>query len=1661
MKLNLRLVRLFGIGMLLTILSFTMLQAQPTAPWRAIGPWGGNITDIKFKFINDSGLVTAGMADSVIVASYGSGIFITGGLCEGPGGAAVIDWTAPNSIVWEPRNNGLPSLKVLSLASRKIGQGDTMYAGLDGYGVYKTVNAGRKWERAFGLGTEMGKKSVYDIAIHPNTSWVAYAATSEGLWKTTNFGVTWEPVMGRGTTFATTGVWNNVQMHEFTTQKIYATSGGQLYRSTNMGASWGGPYSVNGTAEITAIALAFSALDTIYAGCSDGTVKEITFPVPLPNGPGWYPGATEGVFTVVDKSRGLIPGNKVTDMAIIQTYSAAKDTIIGNDTIYMTTSNGVFKSDKKGNVWTQVNVGLSSTNGSAVAVYAMHDNYYYPGSLGALGDSIRITLYHHVFVGTTLGGLYHTQTDKVVGAAVKWDPINYGIPTAGLRAVSVTATSSETVYAGGGYIMGNGLASGVLYKTSTASNTSPVWEIVYPPATSADGLYVMDISTDWADKGYVMVADSILGLIKSIDSGQTFTVIPNTASATAVCINRMRYDTMFAGRGNGELLRSYDAFQTFDVVQRFGYPITDIVMDSAHESRTQTLYVATLGGGVYKSTDLGTTFKQLNIGTSNYMVYSVSVDTNYVVIGTEFGAYHSTDHGETWYDKNLGAPPYAMDDVTGVYTVRQDTVWSVLLNETPMRNLGIFYDGAIAIESYWEHIPDYTPSAGEVPDGFPSFEDDGTGTLVAHDFVADGPVQSPLLMRDIDMMWKWDGPGVDGSGNGSFDGLAIAGYAVSEAWGVFARNNTGFGSINNGITNTVNVTTQTDSIFVWIPDTLSALRGNPATIGENYFDIPIFVKNIQRADSLTIAVNIPSAYFNLTFGTNSVYSTTYPLPTGKIYPIITEGTVTQGFTIIADEDRPTNGNVAGYISWGGGLGDNPDSCNMVITPGDTTVFHIVSNRGSFRSDREELFRIRVNIIELATAYTLDDSTPRATATSTYADNLKTDIMLLSLGTADPAQGSRLDKLTQFFQRRADGFIPITQAKFADPSYTVAGGTPVDSTAVFWFRRYPGGGLYDANNDLKGGLTIGTTLSDTIVSRGEIGSGYNGALATTANYTNDNKWSSYWNTGGSMTVGIAANSAITYPYLTYTGFPELPIRTGDALGAFYYRNDSLVCGGWGIYDPTGFGFNIQRDDDRTAIKDGFVENEKVYFKIYDSRYKKVWDVEEITYVGDSVYRGGGLIQITGLKAKNYISAPIVLHAGWNLISAPIIPRWPEMETIFKAPVATNHLTLVKDENGLVYWPGIDLNQLPYWNIDEAYWVYMYQVDDSDPDNNVMGDTVMMQGATIDLDNYSISLRAGWNLLPYWGTKTAPTSVLAPLVAADRNLILKDGETKALYLPGYNFDDIDSLKPGRGYELYLNVAYPEFKYPSSVQYKIGSMDNGISIPGLMLEKKVAPMYNPVATTPISQVIIFKVRGYKLQEGDEIGIFTRDGACVGSSKFGGSENVIAVSVFGSAPVFEETKKVGAIEGDELIVRFYSRTDGQEYTPAINNVEWIHGSGSGLFFKAGTIASADAVVLDAPDEVLALPTEFAIAQNYPNPFNPTTNIKYQLPVDGFVKIKIFDMLGKEIKTLVNQDQKAGYYTLEWDATNNSGRKAASGVYFYQIEASNFKKTMKMMLMK
>jgi hypothetical protein len=118
---------------------------------------------------------------------------------------------------------------------------------------------------------------------------------------------------------------------------------------------------------------------------------------------------------------------------------------------------------------------------------------------------------------------------------------------------------------------------------------------------------------------------------------------------------------------------------------------------------------------------------------------------------------------------------------------------------------------------------------------------------------------------------------------------------------------------------------------------------------------------------------------------------------------------------------------------------------------------------------------------------------------------------------------------------------------------------------------------------------------------------------------------------------------------------------------------------------------------------------------------------------------------------------------------------------------------------------------------------------------------------------------------------------------------------------------------------------------------------------------------------------------------------------------------------------------------------------------VVWVgmNGSGYGLYFNRYSL------VTNIGNEG-ETPATYSLSQNYPNPFNPTTKISFSIPKGEFVSLKVYDLLGREVSTLVNKQMTAGKYSIDFDAS-----KLSSGVYFYKLNAGNYSETKKMIIQK
>ena len=147
------------------------------------------------------------------------------------------------------------------------------------------------------------------------------------------------------------------------------------------------------------------------------------------------------------------------------------------------------------------------------------------------------------------------------------------------------------------------------------------------------------------------------------------------------------------------------------------------------------------------------------------------------------------------------------------------------------------------------------------------------------------------------------------------------------------------------------------------------------------------------------------------------------------------------------------------------------------------------------------------------------------------------------------------------------------------------------------------------------------------------------------------------------------------------------------------------------------------------------------------------------------------------------------------------------------------------------------------------------------------------------------------------------------------------------------------------------------------------------------------------------------------------------------------------------------------ELIPGQGNSSTAKEYEFTDRNVE----DGTVYFYKIEDVATDGSSAFYGPVSVVAVspvPEEFRLSQNYPNPFNSDTEIQYQIPEEGEVNITVYNLLGKEIVTLVSGKKPEGYYTVTWNGRDARGGMVGSGIYFCRMSATEFVEVKKMMLL-
>ncbi len=489
----------------------------------------------------------------------------------------------------------------------------------------------------------------------------------------------------------------------------------------------------------------------------------------------------------------------------------------------------------------------------------------------------------------------------------------------------------------------------------------------------------------------------------------------------------------------------------------------------------------------------------------------------------------------------------------------------------------------------------------------------------------------------------------------------------------------------------------------------------------------------------------------------------------------------------------------------------------------------------------------------------------------------------------------------------------------------------------------------------------------------------------------------------------------------------PIQIGDVITA--EDPNGVICGSYQVDKAPGhYGFMPVYGDDpySISIDEGAAPGDTITFRI--NGYLA------IPMGPDSpIWTAHGHIQNIDLTVEEIDTVKIQLSAGWNLISWYVKPSNDSTHVLLK-DILTNTLVVLGFEQGaLVYDPkNPDLSNLHKMDHLHGYWVKM-----------IKPDTLQIIGNPANHAETPIYCERGWNLVSFLPQQ--PDSIVHGLHSVLEHLVRSYGfhHGAKTYDPNHpEFSTLHVLCPGSGYWLYLTED-DTLIYPKPIP--------AISCPDAQqpaIPLHASALSNENGPIPTYEWINVFGDGIKLN-GSLLAVGTKIIARDAHGTVCGEFVVTTPGRFGFMPIYRDDP--GTLNDD-------GATPGEPITIWIDDLRlptqivWTH---------FGDIIDLTPIITSLAENSIKIPDKFELSHNYPNPFNPQTTIKFQLPSKEYVTLKIYNMRGQLVRTLVSEEMNPGYYDVIWEGRDDQGVLVSNGLYVFQFKAGNYQKAKKMIMLK
>ncbi|TAK56808.1 MAG: T9SS type A sorting domain-containing protein, partial [Bacteroidetes bacterium] len=461
----------------------------------------------------------------------------------------------------------------------------------------------------------------------------------------------------------------------------------------------------------------------------------------------------------------------------------------------------------------------------------------------------------------------------------------------------------------------------------------------------------------------------------------------------------------------------------------------------------------------------------------------------------------------------------------------------------------------------------------------------------------------------------------------------------------------------------------------------------------------------------------------------------------------------------------------------------------------------------------------------------------------------------------------------------------------------------------------------------------------------------------------------------------------------------------------------------------------------TIYSNLTQGEQLTFKVWDaSTCRELGFVEETySFIADAVYgRPDNPVRLT---ATSQVAQKLPLKQGWTWFSLNLQASNMGVNALMNSVAPTTNDIIKSQTSFSQYAQGLG------WvgTLGTLTTKSMYQAKLSAPD------TITYVGYPLNLFTSTIPIAQGWNWIAYQPqTGYEINHALSQLHPLNGNLI-KSQTAYAIYVAGYGWvGSLTFMSPKQGF-LYKSGTVDSLIYPPpAATAKITSQqsEQELEFVPLAINGWTYDPYQFQYNMPVTG-IVQKEKIEITDNLDLVGAFV-NGECRGVAQAMYIEALHKYMVF----MLVYSKEAS---GETVEFQFLDASKGTTYAL----------TGQIPFEQDGTVGTVASPFIWNVSHLLAignakeLPIEFGLSQNYPNPFNPTTVIRYQLPVDCRVSLKVYNVLGEEVVTLVDEFQGAGFKTKEWNAVDKNGHPLSSGIYFYKMIAGDFSDTKKLLLLR